>query len=61
MDAALYCKLNMDMLTDTTIYRTLDGDPTAMYSAVLKEIVERGVSMGIINSAQAEYMVLSHP
>lgn len=49
------------MLSDTATYVKLEHEPTPAFSYILKDIVERGIPLGIINQKQADFIYVSHP
>lgn len=61
LDIGLYAKLNLDLLSDRDTYMPLDHDPTILFSAQLKNIINRGFSTGILDKKQSEYIYVSNP
>lgn len=46
LDAELYRLLNVQMLSDDTVYKKRSGDPTATFSRELKDLLQMGVMEG---------------
>lgn len=61
LDAGLYCMLNTAMLSDTSTYWLLDVYPINLFQSTLTRIIDGGVSLGIIDDKQADYLVPTSP
>lgn len=61
LDKGLYIQENARLLSDTSTYIKLQGDPTAKYKDLLRLHINEGVCKGVITNKQAEYIIPKFP
>ncbi|CAJ0942722.1 unnamed protein product [Ranitomeya imitator] len=56
MDSSQYRNGILDLLSDDTTYRKLKSDPTFIYKTKMDNVIQDGLSLGVISSKQAEFL-----
>lgn len=61
LDAEIYCRENLAMLSDSCTYMVLHTYPTTAFKSTLKSLVDYGVSLELIMLKEADYMIPQYP
>lgn len=61
LDSELYRKVNYDILSDVHTYRALSYNPTSVFQNKIRDLLQEGVSLGVLTERMAQDLYVDHP